>query len=144
MELVLVQPDEVTLGADTRKWLEVRQVSRHYHVRRSAAGDFQRLARLLTGQAFGLALGGGGVRGFAHIGAIRAIKEAAIPIDFIGGTSMGSLVAAQYALGWDEDRMLELNRRMFRETWPLNDYTVPVIACLAGQKFDKTLNEVDI
>ena len=142
MELVLVQPDEVTLGADTRKWLEVRQVSRHYHVRRSSAGDFQRLARLLTGQAFGLALGGGGVRGFAHIGAIRAIKEAAIPIDFIGGTSMGSLVAAQYALGWDEDRMLELNRRMFRETWPLNDYTVPVIACLAGQKFDKTLKSI--
>lgn len=52
----------------------------------------------------GLALGGGVVRGCAHIGVLRALQEAAIPVDFLVGTSSGSLVGALYAAGleWQE------------------------------------------
>ena len=139
VELAVVHPSEITKASDTVKWLEPRRVSRHYHVRWDSPDDFARLARLVTERAVALVLGGGGVRGFAHIGALRAIQEAGVPIDFIGGTSMGALMAAQYALGWDYETRVRTNRRMFREAWPMNDYTIPIMACLAGQKFDNTL-----
>lgn len=64
-------------------------------------GDFHRLARRLCGKSVGLVLGGGGARGIAHIGVIRAMEEAGIPIDIVGGTSIGSFVGALYA--WDAD-----------------------------------------
>ncbi len=59
--------------------------------------DFSRLARFLTGTSIGLVLGGGGARGAAHVGMIRAMLEANIPIDMIGGTSIGSFMGALWA-----------------------------------------------
>lgn len=53
----------------------------------------------------GLVLSGGGAAGLAHIGVIKVIEEAGIPIDYIGGTSMGSIVGALYALGYTADEM---------------------------------------
>lgn len=64
-------------------------------------GDFHRLARRLLGKSVGLVLGGGGARGIAHVGIIKAMEEAGIPIDIIGGTSIGSFIGALYA--WDAD-----------------------------------------
>jgi lysophospholipid hydrolase len=64
-------------------------------------GDFHRLARRLTGKSVGLVLGGGGARGISQIGIIRALEEAGIPIDIVGGTSIGSFIGALYA--WDAD-----------------------------------------
>lgn len=64
-------------------------------------GDFHRLARRLCGKSVGLVLGGGGARGIAHVGIIRALEEAGIPIDIVGGTSIGSFIGALYA--WDAD-----------------------------------------
>ncbi|MHB8077646.1 MAG: patatin-like phospholipase family protein [Candidatus Krumholzibacteriia bacterium] len=52
----------------------------------------------------GLALGGGGARGFAHIGALRVLEQEKIPIDLVVGTSVGSLVGALYA---DQGRVLD-------------------------------------
>ena len=52
----------------------------------------------------GIALGGGGARGFAHIGALRVFEQEKIPIDFVAGTSVGSLVGALYA---DQGRVLD-------------------------------------
>ena len=60
-------------------------------------GDFHRLARRLCGKSVGLVLGGGGARGLAHVGVIRALEESGIPIDIVGGTSIGSFVGALYA-----------------------------------------------
>ncbi|CAH1099649.1 unnamed protein product [Psylliodes chrysocephalus] len=56
--------------------------------------DFSRLARWLTGKSVGLVLGGGGARGAAHIGMIKAIQEAGIPIDMVGGVSIGAFMGA--------------------------------------------------
>ncbi|KAK2753320.1 phosphatidylcholine and lysophosphatidylcholine phospholipase [Onygenales sp. PD_40] len=60
-------------------------------------GDFHRLARRLCGKSVGVVLGGGGARGIAHVGAIKALEEAGIPIDIIGGTSIGAFIGALYA-----------------------------------------------
>lgn len=58
-----------------------------------------RLGRALLGRTVGLALGGGGALGFAHIGLLRALESAGIPVDMIAGASFGSLVGGFYAAG---------------------------------------------
>ena len=73
----------------------------------------RRLARRLAGCSVGLVLGGGGARGFGHIGAMRAFAESGVPIDRVGGTSMGSIMAAEVALGWDSGKMHERTRHAF-------------------------------
>ncbi len=112
-DLVFVHEDRTRCPAGTSKWLDAApelEGSTH-HVALSAPEDFGRLARLLTGNATGLVLGGGGARGFAHIGVIRALTEARIPIDSVGGTSAGAIIGAQFACGWDRDAMLEATRK---------------------------------
>lgn len=56
----------------------------------------------------GLVLSGGGAKGAAHIGVLKYIEEAGIPIDYIAGTSMGSIVGGMYALGYSPDEILDI------------------------------------
>ena len=56
----------------------------------------------------GLVLSGGGAKGAAHIGVIKYLEEAGIPIDYIAGTSMGSIVGGMYAIGYSSDEILEI------------------------------------
>ena len=65
----------------------------------AAARTCWRLARMLRGESVGLALSGGGVWGFAHVGLVDALEEAGLPVDYVSGTSFGSVVAALYAGG---------------------------------------------
>lgn len=59
-------------------------------------------------QSVGLVLSGGGAKGIAHIGVIQALEENDIPIDYITGTSMGTIVGGLYACGYTPQEMLEL------------------------------------
>jgi len=59
-------------------------------------------------QSVGLVLSGGGAKGIAHIGVIKALEENDIPIDFVAGTSMGAIVGSLYAMGYTTDEMMEL------------------------------------
>ncbi len=67
-------------------------------------------ARLHVGlrPKIGLALGGGGARGAAHIGVLRVLQEYRIPVDYIAGTSMGAIIAGLYASGYTVDEMEEV------------------------------------
>lgn len=56
----------------------------------------------------GLALGGGGARGYAHLGAIKAFEEYGLKFDFVSGTSVGSLIGAFYTNGWTYSQMYEM------------------------------------
>ena len=67
--------------------------------------DVQRIARRLTGRSVALVLSGGGSRGLAHLGVIRALEDNGIPIDVIGGTSQGAFMAASFALSVDSTKM---------------------------------------
>ena len=62
----------------------------------------------LSAQTVGLVLSGGGAKGMAHIGVIRALEENGIPIDYIAGTSMGAVIGSLYAMGYSPDEMQEL------------------------------------
>lgn len=61
--------------------------------------------------SFGLALSGGGVKGAAHIGVLKALEEENIKIDYIGGTSSGSIVATLYAAGYKPDEIYDIFKK---------------------------------
>ncbi|HEX2094192.1 MAG TPA: cyclic nucleotide-binding domain-containing protein [Longimicrobiaceae bacterium] len=126
--LVLLHRDGSALPTGTGRWLADRPVKEHHHVRWDSEADFVRLARFLAGRAVGVVLGGGGARGFAHIGILRALGEAGIPVDFIGGTSMGGSIAAQYAMGLTPDQIVRINRRIYFELKPHTKFTIPVLS----------------
>jgi len=132
--LVLVHPDGSRLPTRTAEWLRVRDVQDHHHIRMDRDDDFARLGRVLAGQTVGVVLSGGGARGFAHIGMLAALTEAGIPIDTIGGTSMGSQIAAQFAMGLSMAQMIALNRRIFLEVKPHKGYTVPLLALVSTKR----------
>lgn len=113
----------------------------HHHLRRHSRVDAARLARLMSGRATGLVLAGGGARGFAHIGVIRALREAGMPIDLVGGSSMGAIVAAGVALEWSDEELRTRMRDAFVTSDPLSDYTVPVVALFKGRKVARLLRE---
>ncbi len=134
--LVLLHPNGSRLPSGTKQWLVERQTEDHHHLRWSTDADFGRLARFLAGKAIGLVLGGGGARGLAHIGVLRALTEAGVPIDMIGGTSIGAAIAAQYAMGLEYEDMLRMNRKIWIDSKPFNDYTLPIMSILRGRKFE--------
>jgi predicted acylesterase/phospholipase RssA/CRP-like cAMP-binding protein len=136
-ELVLLHQGQTPQG--TELWLAQGDFSTHHHIRGNVAADYDRLARHLSGTAVGLVLGGGGARGFAHIGVIRALEEAGIPIDRLGGTSMGAVIAAQYAGGLTPAEMMDLNRRGWIGYRPHRDYTLPLISLLSGRAAGRML-----
>jgi predicted acylesterase/phospholipase RssA/CRP-like cAMP-binding protein len=147
-ELILLRANHETAPVGTSEWLVQRRAQHHANIAWDSHGHFSRLARMLSGNAVSLVLGGGGARGFAQIGVIRAIREAGVPIDAVGGASIGAIIGALVALGWDDERILRSCKRAFIDDRPLDDFTFPLFALLRGEKLGQTLRrymgEVDI
>ncbi|WP_042356358.1 patatin-like phospholipase family protein [Bacillus rubiinfantis] len=80
----------------------------------------------------GLALGSGGARGFAHLGVIKVLTDAGIPIDYIAGSSMGALVAAFYGAGIDLERLYKISTAFKRKYFL--DFTVPKMGLISGTR----------
>ncbi len=138
--LVLLHPgDAVSHGARWRTAIEPDEL---HHIRAGAhQRDLARLARILAGRAIGLVLGGGAARGFAHVGVYRALQEAGIPVDWVGGSSIGSVFAATVALDWAPPQLEALARQAFVEENPLGDYTLPLVALLRGRRVRRLVLE---
>uniref|UniRef100_A0A093UXF5 Lysophospholipase NTE1 n=1 Tax=Talaromyces marneffei PM1 TaxID=1077442 RepID=A0A093UXF5_TALMA len=104
-------------------------------------GDFHRLARRLCGKSVGLVLGGGGARGIAHVGVIKAIEEAGIPIDIVGGTSIGSFIGALYARDADVVPMYGRAKKFagrMGSIWRFAlDVTYPAVSYTTGHEFNR-------
>ncbi len=122
-------------------WLSERQVRIHECLRPGDEAGFDRLARRLSGTAVGLVLGGGGGRGCAHLGILLAMQERGLPVDVVGGTSIGALVGGGAALGRDayQIRAQLLSTARSRRTYI--DPTLPFSAFLAGGKLSRVLME---
>ena len=132
--LILLRDPRMHHPANTRIWLDALQPDRWFHCVEGVAADAERIARVVTGTAVGLVLSGGGARAYCHIGAVKALQDAGIPIDFTGGASMGAVVAAGPALGWDHERLDFEIRRAFVDSDPLSDLAVPIIAMSRARK----------
>jgi NTE family protein len=140
-ELVLLQGAGSRLPVAADSWLGRLPVPFHCHIRPGNRADIGRLGRYLTGRAVGLVLSGGGARGFGHIGVIKALRAAGIPIDLVGGTSIGSIMAAGVALEWDDQEFHERMHRAFVASNPLDDYAIPLVALTRGRKVTERLRE---
>ncbi len=123
-------------------WRQAYRAQGHYYLRPDHPGDIASVARQLTGRGLGVVLGGGGARGFAHVGLLRALEELALPIDLIGGTSMGGFIAALHAFGYDWRSVSEVLRETFVKRNLLNDYMFPRVALIEGKKLHRRLIDI--
>lgn len=126
----LVMLEEGSRACAVTDWRDAVGAKRVFHWRDDKA--LARLARVITGQSVGIVLSGGGARAYAHIGAVRAMREAGIPIDFTCGASMGGIIAACIALGWSDEEMDYRVKAAFVESNPLSDFRLPVVALTRG------------
>ena len=135
-ELVFLHPGSRATTA-SQGWLNLNPVRRHHHVRGSA--DLARVTRLLTGRSLAVVLSGGGARGFAHLGVLKALEAARLPVDAIGATSIGAIIGAGWATGWRYEELLERMRHSFVEKNPLGDYTLPFVSLVSGRRVGRLL-----
>lgn len=136
---VLLHAAQTAEPVDMSAWRVGQPYERVYPIRIGHEGDYARLARFLTGTAVGVVLGGGGARGFAHLGVLRALEESGIPIDLVGGNSMGALIGAQYACGVPLDEIRERTMRFARGgEMP----TFPVISLVSGKRVQRDLRRM--
>ncbi len=118
-------------------WVDAVDAHRVFHV--SGRRTEERLARAIAGCSVGIVMSGGGARAYAHIGAIKAIRERRVPIDFLGGASMGAVIAACVAMGWDDAEIEGRVRDAFVTSNPLGDHVLPVVALTRGLRVEERL-----
>lgn len=137
VDLVLLHAPTTQHPRGTAKWLDARTVVQHYHVRMDDGAHLARLSRLLTGNGIGWVFGGGGAKGYAHIGAMRALMEAQVPADAFGCVSMGAIVGSGALDGMNDGNTYE---RVVQKTATygsrkeLFDYTIPITALMSSKK----------
>jgi NTE family protein len=139
VDLILLHSTDTVRPSGSEVWADAAKPARLFHLRRDNDGDIQRIARVLTGQSVGLVLSGGGARAYAHVGAVRALRERGVPIDFVGGVSMGAVIAAGVAMGWDDEEMERRIKEAFVDTSPLADIAIPILAMTHGLKVNERL-----
>ncbi|XP_016050161.1 patatin-like phospholipase domain-containing protein 7 [Erinaceus europaeus] len=171
-QLVLLHREEGPAPSRTVEWLNIRSwCSGHLHLRcprrvfsrRSMPklvelyervfqrppdrhSDFSRLARVLTGNAIALVLGGGGARGCAQVGIIRALTECGIPVDMVGGTSIGAFMGALYSEERNYSQM-RIRAKQWAEDMTsmvktVLDLTYPITSMFSGAGFNSSICSV--
>jgi len=141
IDVLLLHPGTERRASRPQEWLDATGANRLFHWFGDSDADAMRLARVMAGRSVGIVLSGGGARAYSHIGAIRAIREKGIPIDFAGGASMGAVVAACAAMGWDDNEIEWRIRKAFVESNPLGDYNLPVVGMVKGKRVNARLLE---
>lgn len=139
--LVLLQPGPEHAIRDTAAWLDSRPVDFHVHVRDGVAADLGRVVRIVSGRALGLVLAGGAARGFAHLGVYRALQERRVPVDWIGGTSLGAIMGGALASPRSLEEAVAISREAFVRGKPFTDVTVPVFSLIRGQRMQRLLRK---
>ena len=140
-ELILLHPANTKWPEGTAAWLKPRQLKTHYHIQERNDAHYERASRRIAGTAICAVYSGGGARGFAHLGVWKALQELNIPLDFVGGTSMGSLMAALIGIGWDfED--IEVMADTLSNPKTLFDYTLPITSLMSSAKLTKFCKKV--
>ncbi len=137
--LLLLHEDQASKPTNTRKWFENREIDLHIHFRKNQF-DAARFCRIITNQAVGVVLGGGGAKGFAHLGALRALYEEKIPVDFLGGTSAGALYGLAVAnFDFDFEKMEKHTKEAIDKKLTSGDLTYPIMSLMAGKKMKNYL-----
>jgi NTE family protein len=141
VDVVLLHHGMDRKAATTNEWTAACEATRLFHWSGLENEDSARLARVIARRSIGLVLSGGGARAYAHIGVVRALREAGLPFDTAGGTSMGAIIAACVAMGWNDDEIEFRIRKAFVESNPLGDYVLPVVGLVRGRRVEDRLQE---
>lgn len=136
--LMLLHDIETRSPRGTARWLSARPSVRHFHVRPKLQRDLRRAARIISGKAIGIVFSGGGAKGFAHVGVMKALEDAGIEIDFVGGTSIGAIMGMCLAM----DQSAEAVSRMVHKAFlghPKGNITgdynfVPLVSLIKGRR----------
>ncbi|WP_292051301.1 MULTISPECIES: patatin-like phospholipase family protein [unclassified Brevundimonas] len=140
-DLILLSKTPVGQRHPCKPWLDAMSPGRWFHCQDGSAHDAHRMARVITGASVGLVLSGGGARAYAHIGVLRALNDAKIPVDFLGGSSMGGIIAAGPALGWTQEELEARIHDVFVRKDPLSDIALPLVALTRANKLQNLLQE---
>ena len=141
--LLLLYNEDTSIPNNTQRWFNHRNIDLHFHMRKNNLNDIRRFCRTICHQAIGLVLGGGGAKGYAHVGAVKALIEAGIEIDFVGGTSAGAMygVGLSYS-DFNIDKMIHFCQFGAESKVTNADYTIPLISIMSGRKMQKFLKQV--
>ena len=135
--LAIVHPVGASRPRGTAQLMRRLGIDDVVHVRQHSVAHIERLGRLASGNGVGLVLSGGGARGFAHIGVYRALLDAGVPIDAIGGCSIGAPLGAAIAGETPIDQLVDVVQRQFAR---LLDYTLPVVSLVKGQRISSSID----
>lgn len=139
--LLLVREKADKTISKSAAWIDPREPKLHHHVALDDDADFAKVARFLTGGAVGLVLAGGGALGCAHLGVIQALREANVPIDFIGGASAGAAMGGAIARGMSVEETLDQMEAMFIKAKAMQRLTLPLYSLLDPTVFDSELRQ---
>jgi predicted acylesterase/phospholipase RssA len=135
--LAVVHPRTADRPRSTASLLARLGIDEVLHLRAGAKADIARLGRLASGNGVGLVLSGGGARGFGHLGVYRALVEAGVPIDAVGGCSIGAPLGAAIAGGVPLASLVSVVQRQFDH---LLDYTLPMVSLVKGQRISASID----
>lgn len=126
VDLVRIWPPEQELPEPLAVRDRLACLRHVYNVREDRPADFRRTARCILGMATVLVLGGGGAKGFAHLGALRALREhGEEPIDMIFGISIGAFIGSLYALEYPLETIRRILIELFVKQSPYS-LTLPI------------------
>jgi lysophospholipid hydrolase len=173
--LVMLHPEATVKPTRTAEWLNLRSwLTTHFHLKcpdhffgkgqksyrkskkkvsevsRSNTidqySDFSRLARFITGTSIAVVFGGGGARGIAQLGILKTLLEAGIPVDIVGGTSIGSFNAALYAKYRDMKKCYtaaeNFSKGMSNIWMKILDLTYPITSLFSGSVFGSQISQI--
>ncbi|MDF2156701.1 patatin-like phospholipase family protein [Algoriphagus sp. CAU 1675] len=133
--LLLLHEEDAPFPKGTHRWLDSRNVNLHIHVRQNNLRDIRRFCRIITNNAIGLVLGGGGAKGYAHLGVVKALEERGVEIDFLGGTSAGAIYGISMSFAdFDFKKIEEVTQLAVKSKLTSNDMTMPSVSFLSGKK----------
>ncbi len=133
--LVLMHHPRVRLPTGTRAWLSALGNPEILNLSGPSDAELRRLARAITGQAIGVVLSGGNAHAMAHLGALRTLKAAGVPVDIVGGTSFGAVVAGLWAMRLSDDEIQERNKALVNLK-PFRSISLSGLGLIKGAPFD--------
>jgi len=126
--------------ADLHRWLACLQPRAHHFIDPAdPALGVARAARRITEQSPGLVLSAGGARALCHVGVVSELLDQGLALDRLGGSEVGALVGAMFALGFPPGEVARRCGEELVRRRPFNDYTAPRTALLRGRKFNEML-----
>jgi len=143
-ELVLLHHSYKNWYPDTEKYLKLSQFARSHHIALKSPVLIQRFLRFQSGNSIGLVLSGGGAKGWATVGVVKALYEHNIKADYVGGTSIGAIVSAIYAITDNYDQFYEMfNSKLFSpKPFTLKKITWPLFSIFNGENETRGLKEI--